>query len=35
MTKNKLLDWSLILVALIHVGIMVFMLVGLSYVIGY
>jgi len=26
MTKNKLLDCSLILVSLIHVGIMVFML---------
>ena len=25
MTKNKLLDWSLILVSLVHVGVMVWM----------
>ena len=34
MTKNKLLDCSLILVSLVHVGVMLFMLWGLSYVIG-
>jgi|DEB0MinimDraft_10_1074344.scaffolds.fasta_scaffold11360_10 hypothetical protein len=34
MTKNKLLDLFLIVLALTHVGIMFYMLIGLSYVIG-